>query len=119
MEEAEEQFEPFMAVVPHLSQYPQIIDEVSSATSRLQYGTIDECLPLLRAITDPSSDPFDFDENGLALLRRPSHVDFVKDGLRPLPTGFVTMDASRPWLMYWSLLSLYLLGEDIAQYGKR
>lgn len=119
MSAEEDQFEPFMAIPSYLCKYPSITDEVSSATSKLQHNTIEECLPLLRKITDPAADPFDFDANGFPLLERSSHIDFVQDGLQPLPAGFVTMDASRPWLMYWSLLSLYLLGEDVTLYAKR
>lgn len=116
---SEEHFDSFMTVPSFMSRYPLIIDDLPSATSKLQYATINECLPLLCAVADSSADPFDFDENGLALLNRSSHVDFVKGGLQSLPAGFVTMDASRPWLMYWSLLSLHLLGENTTQFGKR
>ena len=114
-----DEFEPFMALPQFMCQQPPIMDKKSSATTGLQMETIGECLPLLTAINNQSSDPFDFDENGLPYLLRSEHIDFVKNGLQPLPSGFVALDASRPWLMYWSLLSLHVLGEDVTKYSDR
>lgn len=111
--------EQFATVPIYLCQNARIIDDTTSATSKLQLATVEECLPLLRASQDPTSDPFDFDENGMPPLDRSSHISFIQNGIEPLPAAFVALDASRPWLMYWSLLSLYLLGEDITQYAKR
>lgn len=113
MEEAEGKVEPFMTIRPHLCQPQPISDESTSATSRLQIQTVQECLPLLNAVTDSSSNPLDFNKFGLPSLHRGLHLDFIHNGLQPLPASFVTMDASRPWLMYWSFLSLNLLGEDV------
>lgn len=112
-------FEPFMAVPPHLCRWPPIIDQWSTQTSELQAQTIEECLPLLKAVNSPTSNPFDFDEHGLPFLHRQTHIEFVLNGLEPLPAPFVAMDASRPWLMYWSLLSLYIMGEDVAAFRSR
>ncbi|KAK5097163.1 CAAX farnesyltransferase (FTase) subunit beta [Lithohypha guttulata] len=108
-----DEFEPFMTIPPHLVRWPAIRDTLSSSTSQLQAQTIAECLPLLNAINNPSSNPFDFDEHGQHNLNRADHIKFIRDGLQALPAQFVAMDASRPWLMYWSLLSLYVLGEDV------
>lgn len=112
MDSADE-FEPFMTIPPHLVRWPAIRDTLSSSTSQLQAQTVAECLPLLNAINNPSSNPFDFDEHGQHNLNRADHIKFIRDGLQALPAQFVAMDASRPWLMYWSLLSLYVLGEDV------
>lgn len=119
MADPDDTFEPFMAIPPYLCQFPPLADELSTSTSQLQVQTIDECLPLLNAINDPSSNPFDFDESGLPNLKRSLHIDFLHDGLQQLPAAFVAMDASRPWLMYWSLLSLYLLGQDVKPFRQR
>lgn len=102
-----------------LSRNPHIIDQFSTATSELQARTINECLPLLTAINSAASNPFDFDSRGLPFLSRNDHVGFLRHGLGPLPSGFVAMDASRPWLMYWSLMSFHLLGVDTKQFRTR
>ena len=44
-------------------------------------------------------------------LFRDMHADFCRKGLERLPRGFVSLDASRPWLCYWMLHSLCLLAE--------
>lgn len=119
MAQSDDDFEPFMAVPPHLCQWPPIQDQWSTYTSELQGQTITECLPLLTAVNSPTSNPFDFDEHGLPSLHRQAHVEFVHNGLEPLPAPFVAMDASRPWLMYWSLLSLHIMGEDVTAFRSR
>lgn len=110
---AADEFEPFMAIPPYLSSPSQIHDDLRTSTTDLQTETVEECLPLLNAINLPSSNPFDFDEIGLPYLQKRAHIDFIHDGLNQLPPQFVAMDASRPWLMYWSLLSLYIMGRDV------
>lgn len=119
MARPDEDFEPFMAVPPHLCERPPIADRLPTETSHIQERTIKECLPFLTAVNDPSSNPFDFDEHGVRFLQRQTHVDFVHNGLEPLPAQFVAIDASRPWLMYWSLLSLYIMGEDVTTFRSR
>jgi hypothetical protein len=36
-----------------------------------------------------------------------------------LPRGFASLDASRPWMMYWVLCALKMLGDDITPHRKR
>ena len=119
MAESDIDFEPFMAIPPHLCHRPPIADPLPTETSKLQARTIEECLPFLTAVNNPSSNPFEFDEHGITFLRRQVHVDFVHAGLESLPAQFVAMDASRPWLMYWSLLSLYIMGENVTAFRPR
>lgn len=116
---ATDEFEPFMAIPPYLIQPPPIADNLRTRTTDLQNDTIEECVPLLNAINHPASNPFNFDETGLPYLQKRAHIDFVHDGLDQLPPQFVAMDASRPWLMYWSLLSLYIMGEEVADFRAR
>jgi protein farnesyltransferase subunit beta len=54
-------------------------------------------------------------------LDKARHVSFLTQlGLMlQLPSGFVSLDASRPWMMYWVLCALKLLGEDIAPHRQR
>ena len=46
-------------------------------------------------------------------LSRRLHTGFLRAGLKKLPTGFQSLDASHPWLCYWLIHSLGLLGEYI------
>ncbi|KJE89422.1 farnesyltransferase [Capsaspora owczarzaki ATCC 30864] len=47
-------------------------------------------------------------------LRRIQHVKYLKRGLfMPFPAGYVSLDASRPWLCYWSVHALALLGAEL------
>eukprot|EP00056_Hartaetosiga_gracilis_P011737 m.179494 g.179494 ORF g.179494 m.179494 type:complete len:372 (-) comp13569_c1_seq1:6938-8053(-) len=43
-----------------------------------------------------------------------SHIRYAKGGLKELPSAFVTLDASKPWLIYWNLNSISLLGGTIS-----
>ena len=42
-------------------------------------------------------------------LLREKHVKYLKTGLGQLSAGYVSLDASRPWIAYWCLHSLDLL----------
>lgn len=117
MAQTEDDFEPFMVIPPHLTRGLPILDPLDTATSDLQARTVRECLPFMTTVNDPSSNPFDFDEHGIPLLDREAHIGFVQNCLGELPPQFVAMDASRPWLMYWSLLSLHIMGEDITKFS--
>lgn len=53
-------------------------------------------------------------------LLREKHKNYVLDGLtKPLSPGYVSLDSSRPWLIYWCLHSLSLLGYDAGTIGER
>jgi len=53
----------------------------------------------------PAVDPY-----AIRLLRS-QHVDYLTHSLsNPLSKGFVSLDASHPWMVYWILHSLDLLG---------
>ena len=103
--------------VPELfTTLPPIRDVLSTETSTLQDRMVQECLPYLLVVEGPSKSPFDFNSHGLPRLDRESHVEYLHGSLGKLPRGFVGADASRPWLLYWALTGLYLLGEDISHY---
>jgi protein farnesyltransferase subunit beta len=51
-----------------------------------------------------------FDPYGIRLLREAHTAYLVKALSEPLPKGFVSLDASHPWMVYWCLHSLDLLG---------
>ena len=90
-----------------------------SETSVIQDETVKDCLPLLNQVDDPSRSPFDFNEFGLPDLEKGKHVEFLHDNLDEFPAPFVGLDASRPWMVYWALLGLYLLGEDVSKFRSR
>ena len=50
------------------------------------------------------------DENHRAVLLRDKHVSYLRKGLSHLPGGYACLDASRPWLCYWIIHALALLG---------
>ena len=46
------------------------------------------------------------------VLYRDRHLKYLIQGLsRPLPEGFISLGASKPWILYWILHSIGLLGE--------
>mmetsp|Transcript_14818 Transcript_14818/g.28535 ORF Transcript_14818/g.28535 Transcript_14818/m.28535 type:complete len:481 (+) Transcript_14818:69-1511(+) len=46
-------------------------------------------------------------------LNRDNHLAYLYKGLRYLPESHRVLDASRPWLCYWELHSLNLLGQEL------
>ncbi len=50
-------------------------------------------------------------------LLRTVHVSYLHSGLGKLPSGFASLDASRPWIVYWLTHSLALLGADMPASG--
>jgi protein farnesyltransferase subunit beta len=108
------------SVVPALYLSPPLLrDDEVTKTTEAQDGTLNECLPLLNGISDPRRNPFDFNEFGVPELMREDHIDFLHENLSEFPAPFVGLDASRPWLVYWGLLSLHLLGEDVSIFNGR
>ena len=106
--------------IPDLfTMYPPLKDPLDTETSLLQDETVYDCLPLLAGIDDPSRNLFDFNSHGLPRLEREKHVTFLHDCLKQLPARFVAFDPSRPWIVYWVLAGLCMLGEDVQQYRER
>ena len=98
---------------------PPLLDGLETETSTVQDETVKECLPLLNEVDDPSRSPFDFNEFGLPYLEKERHIEFLHDNLEEFPAPFVGLDASRPWMVYWALLGLYLLGENVSVFRSR
>lgn len=107
------------SIPPYFRQPPVLIDELETSTSTLQAATVNECLPLLKAIEDPSRSPFDFNQFGVFSLQREDHVRFLHENLAQFPARFVGIDASRPWMVYWALAALHMLGEDVSSMRSR
>lgn len=47
----------------------------------------------------------------LPLLKKRVHTKALKNWLLKLPKSYETLDASRPWLVYWALHSLWMLDD--------
>ncbi|KAF4595927.1 protein farnesyltransferase subunit beta [Ophiocordyceps camponoti-floridani] len=101
--------------VPHLfASEPPIRDGLETESSRLQDETIRECLPFLTGKEHDSVNA-----HGVPHLYRDRHVRFLHKQLGNLPSGFTAADPSRPWIFYWSLSALTLLGQDVSSYRSR
>ncbi|KAL5796959.1 hypothetical protein ACOSQ2_001779 [Xanthoceras sorbifolium] len=46
-------------------------------------------------------------------LQRDNHMEYLLRGLQQLGPSFCVLDANRPWICYWILHSIALLGESI------
>ncbi|KAJ4729203.1 Protein farnesyltransferase subunit beta [Melia azedarach] len=46
-------------------------------------------------------------------LQRDNHVEYLLRGLQHLGPSFCSLDANRPWICYWILHSIALLGESV------
>lgn len=86
-------------------------------TIDLQDATLEKCLPFLKGVHSTQNGPFN--AFGVPALQRDAHVAYLYDSLEDYPKGFVAMDASRPWMVYWALVGLTLLGEDVTRVRQR
>lgn len=96
--------------------WPPIRDKLETETSVSQDKTVQQCLPLLQRL---DTSLVDCDGNGLPKLDRAKHARFLHRSLQPLPAVAVGFDASRPWMVYWALTALSILGEDVTPYRER
>ncbi|KAK5159090.1 hypothetical protein LTR04_005150 [Oleoguttula sp. CCFEE 6159] len=98
---------------------PPIRDELETATSLLQEKTIQECLPFLAGMDGDKKSTFERNSHGIPKLQREMHIDFLQFTLGHYPSHFAGIDASRPWILYWALNGLLLLGQDVGEYRLR
>jgi hypothetical protein len=113
-------FSEYDVIVPHhLVSLPPIHDTLETESSKIQDETAKECLALL--VEGLASRPFESNTEIYTTpnLQRQKHIAFLHGSLGHLPAGFVAADASRPWMLYWALSGLHLLGEDISHYRER
>ncbi|KAH7036730.1 terpenoid cyclases/protein prenyltransferase alpha-alpha toroid [Macrophomina phaseolina] len=99
--------------VPTLySSPPLLVDHLETKTSQDQRETVEKILPFHK------DNPYKLKLNsrGIPHLLRKDHLAYAADGLTDYPPPFVAMDASRPWIPYWSLFVISILGEDTSQY---
>lgn len=101
--------------VPELfTSLPPIKDPLVTDTSRSQDKTAKRCLPFHAGTTE-----FGFDRNpqGIPRLNHEDHVAFLNDNIQN--ARYIPYDALRPWIVYWSLTGLSVLGEDLTQWRDR
>lgn len=96
---------------------PSIRDPLVTKTSELQDETVNECLPFLKGVASAQDGPFN--PFGVPRLNRDEHIEYMYDSLEEFPGKFVGLDSSRPWMVYWALTGMYLLGEDISQFREQ
>ncbi|KAJ5596463.1 hypothetical protein N7450_002921 [Penicillium hetheringtonii] len=99
------------------TQPPSLRDPLVTETTDLQDATLSKCLPFLKGISDGQKGPFN--ANGVPALQRADHLEYLYDALEDYPAGFVAMDSSRPWMIYWGLAGLTLMGEDVTPIRER
>ena len=93
---------------------PPIRDPLITETSVSQDQTARQCLPL-HAGTSPSL--VDLNPQGIPRLSREDHVDFLDDAIKN--AKHIPYDALRPWLIYWCLTGLSVLGKDLEKLRDR
>ena len=96
---------------------PLLQDALDTQTSLLQSSTVQKCLSFLLNTAVPRTTPVN--AHGIPHLTREKHIAFLHKTLSSLPSGYVSYDASRPWIFYWALAALSALGEHDAVAGYR
>ena len=101
--------------VPELfTSLPPIKDPLVTDTSRSQDKTAEHCLPCHAGITEFGLDR---NQHGIPRLNDEDHVAFLSDNIQN--ARYTAYDALRPWIIYWSLTGLSVLGEDLTQWRDR
>lgn len=96
---------------------PPISDHLVTKTSVTQDETVNVCLPFLSGQEEGSG--LRRNAIGIPHLDRDRHIQFLHRQLGQLPGAFKAMDPARPWIFYWCLAGLALLGEDVTSYRER
>ncbi|KAG5437281.1 hypothetical protein PCANB_001074 [Pneumocystis canis] len=101
-------YKGFIPKVIRLGPGGGILLVVFDQTSTLQYNTEQACLRYL-------------ENNKIERkLHRELHLKYLLNLLaNPLPKSYLTLDASRPWIIYWTLCAYALLGQSIDEYKER
>ncbi|KAI1129338.1 terpenoid cyclases/Protein prenyltransferase [Nemania abortiva] len=61
-------------------------------------------------------EPVPVNRYGVPSLDRKRHIRYLEKHLGILPGAYRGSDASRPWILYWCLNGLALLGADVSKY---
>ena len=97
-----------LGITSHSELVKERIQHESVVTRTLveQKATEESCLRLYEKCETNISELEDY-----PTLHRVKTVSFLRRGLQELSEGYECLDASRPWLVYWIVHSLELLGE--------
>eukprot|EP00605_Chrysophyceae_sp_TOSAG23-4_P001626 GSChrysophyteH1.ASY1.ANO1.1786.1 assembled CDS len=103
------------------------VESVHTATSDEQLDTEQECSMFLRPFSSYNSKTLKrlrdeckiVSEHGEVCLMKEYHTAFLMSGLQGLRGGFVALDASKPWILYWILHALHLLRADPFELSSR
>lgn len=102
-------------LVPQLfTSLPPIRDALVTDTSLSQDQTARDCLPL-HASTSRSL--FDLNPQGIPRLNREAHIRFLSEAIQN--AKHIPYDALRPWIVYWTLTGLSVLGENLERWRNR
>jgi protein farnesyltransferase subunit beta len=94
---------------------PPIKDTLQTATSK----TEDETFRVIEPFLHGNPHNFALNSHGIPKLQRDAHVEYLVDSLDDYPAMFAMMDASRPWMVYWGLQGLTVLGHDISEHQRK
>ena len=93
---------------------PRIQDTLVTGSSIAQDKVINRCLPYL---TSTKRTPSNLRSRSIPKLEREEHLAFLESAIKD--ARFTAADASRPWVVYWSLTGVSLLGKNIEIYRER
>lgn len=93
---------------------PPIRDRLTTNTSISQDDVIKQCLPRLITCSRSLSGVYAY---GIPSLEREDHIRFLQDAIEY--PRYIAFDPVRPWVIYWSLTALSLLGENVELYQQR
>lgn len=96
--------------------FPLPPDNLVTKTSISQDETTALCM---RFMTGQESEISQRNSHGIPGLQRSQHISFLKKSLEKYPSRFQGMDASRPWILYWTISALNILGVDVSVYRER
>lgn len=104
--------------VPQLfTSLPPIKDDLETESSQIQDSTVEEILPWMTL--EQIENPEELNSHGVPVLQRSNHIKFFKKLDELLPPPYVAADATRPWMVYWALAGLGMLGGEISEYEAR
>ncbi|XP_024029506.1 protein farnesyltransferase subunit beta [Morus notabilis] len=82
---------------------------VQTVTERDQWMVENEVFQIYNFFANAPRDV----KSQMLKLRRDRHLEYLDRGLRFLGPSFCVLDANRPWLCYWIIHSIALLGESL------
>lgn len=80
-------------------------DDCPTSTSKQQQQLEEDVVKFYTEILNEDDE----EVNEILTLTRSIHISYVQGGLGSLPSGFASLDASRPWICFWVLHSLALM----------